>query len=86
MFFSFLLTSLCIIGSRFIHLIRTDSGARNTLFSLHITESQGVLPKVDEKRLAKIKKLGESKNMENKVSKLKFILSWQELTYNILSL
>lgn len=49
-------------------------------------ESQGVLPNVDEKRLAKIKKLGESKNTENKVNKLKFILSWQELTYNILSL
>ena len=26
-FFSFWLTSLCIIGSRFIHLIRTDSNA-----------------------------------------------------------
>ena len=56
------------------------------LFSLHITESQGVLPKVDEKRLAEIKKLGESKNMENNVNKLIFILSWQELAYNILSL
>ena len=55
------------------------------LFSLHITESQAVLPKVDEKRLAEIKKLGESKNMENNVNKLIFILSWQELAYNILS-